>query len=72
MTAANGLLKVDMNNFYSKAGLVMLGVACLLFLTGLMKDPAPSDSIRSVLVGVLSVAGVAFYIAGRILAARRT
>ncbi len=59
-------------NIYSKAGLVMLGVACLLFLVGLAKDPAPSDAIRSVLVTVFGVAGGVLYLVGRFVAAKRT
>lgn len=59
-----------MDNVYSKAGLVMLGVACLMFITGLVKEPAPSDAIRGVIVGVLGVAGVLCFIVGRVVAAK--
>jgi multisubunit Na+/H+ antiporter MnhB subunit len=62
----------DSQNACSKAGLVMLGVACLLFLVGLIKDPTPSDTIRGMLVYVLGVAGIVFYVVGRLVAAKRT
>lgn len=58
-------------NVYCKAGLVLVAVAALLFLTGLAKGPAPSDGIRSFLVAGLSLIGVFLYILGRIISARR-
>ncbi len=58
-------------NIYSKAGLVMLGVACLLFLVGLAKGPAHSDAIRSVLVMIFGVAGGVLYLVGWLVAAKR-
>lgn len=58
-------------NAFCKAGLSLVAVAALLFLTGLAKDPAPSDSIRSFLVLGLSVGGSLLYILGRIISMER-
>ena len=55
---------------YSKIALVLISVAVLVFLTGLVKEPAPSDTIRSWIVGVLGVLGLLFYFAGRLVARR--
>lgn len=61
----------DSLNVYCKAGLVLVAVAVLLFLTGVAKGPAPSDSIRNFLVAGLSLSGIFLYILGRIISARR-
>ncbi len=66
----NNLFGESLNTF-CKAGLALVAVAALLFLTGLAKDPAPSDSIRSFLIAGLSTGGVLLYILGRIISARR-
>ncbi|WP_369935918.1 hypothetical protein [Xanthomonas tesorieronis] len=58
-------------NVYCKAGLVLVAVAALLFLTGLAKGPAPSDGIRIFLVAGLSLTGVIFYVVGMIISAWR-
>ena len=58
-------------NAYCKVGLALVAVAALLFLTGLAKDPAPSDSIRSFLVLGLSLGGAFLYILGRIISTER-
>lgn len=58
-------------NVYCKAGLVLVAVAALLFLTGLAKGPAPSDGIRILLVAGLSLSGVLLYILGMIISAWR-
>lgn len=58
-------------NAFCKAGLALVAVATLLFLTGLAKDPSPSDEIRSLLVTGFGVTGALLYILGRILSDRR-
>ncbi|KRA54303.1 hypothetical protein ASD77_06705 [Pseudoxanthomonas sp. Root65] len=61
----------DSLHAFCKAGFALVAVATLLFLTGLAKDPSPSDEIRSFLVAGLGVTGALLYILGRILSNRR-
>lgn len=57
-------------NAYCKTGLIFLGVAALVFLRGLIKDPSPSDEFRWLIVIGFGVIGTILCAIG-LIAARR-
>ena len=58
-------------NVWSTTGLVMASVACLLFVTGLVKGPAPSDGIRQILVLAFGGVGLAALLLGWVVGVRK-
>lgn len=60
-----------LTNFYLKAGVVLISVAALVFLTGFVRSGVPSAEFRGPIAAVLGTGGAVLYIIGRIIKARR-